>query len=647
MDNHPSASHEVLQRIFNGVAAATGEEFLDALVRHLAEALRVRCAWVAEWVPVENKLRSLSFWAAGRYVTDFEYDIRGTPCQAVIEEEKLIVVPDRVIELYPEDPDLPPLGAVSYMGQPLLDADGRTLGNLAVLHDQPLRADETASAVFRIFGARAAAELGRLRRDRELRESEEKLSMLIESTLDTIVELDASLAVTRLNRAGEQTFGRAAPEVVGRPIAPLLAPLSHERLRRLAAELDGSCRERTSVWIANGFEGVRRDGRSFPAEATLSRFEAAGGSYFSLILRNLDERARAEERIRELSEQAAYLRAEIESLAGPDEILGDSEPMRRLLADLRRVAPSDATVLVTGETGTGKELIARAIHRLSPRRDRPLVRVNCAAIAANLQESEFFGHEKGAFTGAVERRAGRFRLADGGTIFLDEVGEMPLDLQAKLLRVLQEGEFEPVGSSTTERVDVRVVAATNRDLERMAAAGTFREDLLYRLNVFPLHSPSLRERGGDVVLLAEEIARRLGHRWGRVIAPLDEAARRRLCAYSWPGNVRELENVVERALITSLDGHTLNLDRALPEIDTGASPPPAATAAAPASGRSDERILTAAELVELERANMRRALERCGGKLSGSDGAAALLGLHPNTLSSRMKALGIRRKGGE
>jgi len=632
-----SADQEVLQQIFNGVAEVTGEDFFDALVKHLALALRVRCAWVTEWIEREHKLRSLSFWVADRYIANFEYDVRNTPCQAVVEKREMIVVPDRVIELFPDDPDLLPLGAVSYMGQPLVDADQRVLGNLAVLHDAPLRADPTVSAVFRIFGARAAAELARMRRDRALRDSEEKLARLIDSALDTIVELDDGLSVTRVNRAGEQTFGRSAADLVGAPAASLLSAASCARVQKLSRGLDGSNSERSSVWIADGLEGIGAAGKPFPAEATLSRFEAAGRSYFSLILRNLDERARAEERIRALSDETAYLRAEIESLSGSGEIVGDSEPIRLLLADLRRVAPSDATVLITGETGTGKELIARAIHELSPRRAMPLVRVNCAAIAANLQESEFFGHEKGAFTGAVERRSGRFRLADGGTIFLDEVGEMPLDLQAKLLRVLQEGEYEPVGGSTTVAVDVRVVAATNRDLEAMVAAGTFRRDLLYRLNVFPLRAPRLRDRGTDVLLLAEAIARRLGARWGRRVAPLDEAARRRLLSYTWPGNVRELENVIERALITSLDGATLNLDRALPEVAEGGGVPPAPTAAG-------DPILTAAELVELERNNLRRALHRCAGKLSGADGAAALLGVHPNTLASRLKALGIPRR---
>ena len=237
--------------------------------------------------------------------------------------------------------------------------------------------------------------------------------------------------------------------------------------------------------------------------------------------------------------------------------------MIQVLNDVAQVAETDATVLILGETGTGKEVLARAIHAASRRRENAFIKVNCAAIPATLIESEFFGHEAGAFTGATKRRDGRFALADRGTIFFDEIGELPPDLQVKLLRVLQEGEFEPVGSSRTLKVDVRVLAATSRDLQQAVRHGKFRQDLYYRLNVFPIHLPPLRERGEDIELLAAEFAARLAKRMGRKIQALSREEIRRLRAYSWPGNVRELHNVIERALITSRDG-TLNLDRALP-----------------------------------------------------------------------------------
>jgi transcriptional regulator with GAF, ATPase, and Fis domain len=291
-------------------------------------------------------------------------------------------------------------------------------------------------------------------------------------------------------------------------------------------------------------------------------------------------------------------------------------------------------VLVAGETGTGKELVARTVHERSGRKDRPLVKVNCAAIPASLIESEFFGHEKGAFTGATQKREGRFALADGGTIFLDEVGELPLELQGKLLRVLQEGEFESVGSSRTRQVDVRVVAATNRDLSREIGEGRFREDLFYRLNVFPIRVPPLRERGGDIYLLANAFAERLGSRMGRTVDPLSRESHPALEEYPWPGNVREMRNVIERALITSR-GSALELDLSPHGAAKAEAVPPGAGEAAP--------VRTARELQELERANIVRALEARAWRVSGSEGAARLLGMNPSTLRSRMKALHIAR----
>jgi transcriptional regulator with GAF, ATPase, and Fis domain len=335
-----------------------------------------------------------------------------------------------------------------------------------------------------------------------------------------------------------------------------------------------------------------------------------------------------------------YIRAKLDTWQGCDGIVGQSEPLHQVLSDVEQVARFDTTVLITGETGTGKELIARALHQHSSRADRPLITVNCAAIPANLQESEFFGHEAGAFTGAIRRRDGRFKLADGGTIFLDEVGELPLDLQAKLLRVLQEGTFEPVGSSQTIQVDARVIAATNRDLQRMAQDGTFRPDLRYRLNAFPIHVPPLRERRDDIILLAEAFAQNLARRYGRSVARLTEADKVNLQSYDWPGNIRELQNVIECAFICSKDGRTLNLERALPEALRHA-PVTCARIAAPTM--SHDRVLTDAEMRQLERDNMIKALTQANWKISGPKGAAQRLGLPPSTMSSRMKSLGIEQ----
>jgi len=466
-----------LRAIVDGTAAETGEQFFDQLVKHLAAALGTKCAWVTEWNEDERQLSALSLWVRDKHVCDYVYDVAGTPCEPVIENRDLVHVPDRVIELYPGDPDLEPLGAVSYMGVPLFDTDRSILGHLAVLHDEPLPQDSSKLAAFRIFAGRAAAELRRLRRDRHLREREQKLSRLVESAMDAIIEMDGDRTINSVNRAAEEVFGCTAEDVRGKSFGLFLSEAGSEKLSCLMAELERQPEGKPSMWIPDGLEAVHTTGEAFAAEATLSRFEMDGQSFFTLILRNVNDREKAAERIRTLLDEAAYLRNEIDALQGFDDIIGKSSALRQVLTDVDTVASGDTTVLITGETGTGKELIARAIQRRSAREAMPLVKVNCAAIPATLQESEFFGHEEGAFTGATRRREGRFKLAHGGTIFLDEVGELPADLQAKLLRVLQEGEYEAVGSSTTEVVDVRVIAATNRDLETLVNEGKFRKDL--------------------------------------------------------------------------------------------------------------------------------------------------------------------------
>ncbi len=345
-----------------------------------------------------------------------------------------------------------------------------------------------------------------------------------------------------------------------------------------------------------------------------------------------------------LERENAYLQEEIHREYDFAQMVGNSDALLAVLRRVEKVAPTDSTVLVTGETGTGKELIARAIHHQSTRRTRPLVKVNCSAISAGLVESEFFGHVKGAFTGALERRVGRFQLADGGTIFLDEVGELPLETQVKLLRVLQEQEFEPVGSSQTVPVDVRVIAATNRDLQAAVAAGRFRADLFYRLNVVPLEVPPLRQRRADIPQLTMFFLERYGKRFGKRVEIVSPETMARLVAYDWPGNIRELQNVIERAVVLA-PGPALELDddvlRRAPAV--GAPPPTAPAASAPPG--PDVGLVEMLE--DLERTQIAAALQRSNGVIDGPRGAAGLLKLHPNTLRSRMDKLGIRRPGQE
>jgi transcriptional regulator with GAF, ATPase, and Fis domain len=363
-----------------------------------------------------------------------------------------------------------------------------------------------------------------------------------------------------------------------------------------------------------------------------------------IVFRDVSQRREADEklhaalaevdRLRERLElENAYLQEEIRIETNPRGIIGQSQAIQKTLRQVKLVAPATAAVLISGESGTGKELIARAIHEASQRRDRPLIRVNCAAIPRELFESEFFGHVRGAFTGALRDRIGRFELADGGTLFLDEVGEIPLELQGKLLRVLQEGNFERVGEERTRAVDVRVIAATNRDLKQEVQRGRFREDLYFRLNVFPIESVPLRERREDIPLLAQHFL--MGERAEpKSSLRLSEGDVRRLSRYDWPGNVRELQNVIERAAILAQNGR-LRID--LP--DTPGPKPDAGGARA----NNDERpaVLTSAELRDLERSNIAAALAACDGKVFGAGGAAAMLDLKPTTLASRMKALGL------
>jgi PAS domain S-box-containing protein len=626
-----------LRLVVEGTASETGTAFFRALVRNLAQALGMPGAWVTEYLPREQKLRTLAMWMNGQPVEHGEYLIAGTACQQVVENQTLIHIPERMIELFPRDDDLIPLKAVSYLGAPLLDTDGSVIGHVSVLDVRPMPRDERAISLFEIFAARAAAEMRRLRQEQEVRAREEQLSALLDSAMDAVVVLDSVGVITRVNPAAERLFGCTCEDLLGENLREFLPAESTARLDTFVKELDAQPDGQCQLWIPQSFVVQRWDKSTFPAEATLSRFTNRGAVFHTVILRNIDDRLAAERRIELLSAEAEYLRDNIRDYTGMGEMLGSSAVMKELFESLQRVATTDATVLVTGETGTGKELIARCIHDASARKDKSLVRVNCAAIPGTLMESEFFGHERGAFTGATTKREGRFALADGGTIFLDEVGELPLDLQAKLLRVLQEGEFEPLGSARTRKVDVRVVAATNRDLGAMVAEGKFREDLFYRLNVFPVRVPALRERGADIALLGRAFVERFARRMGRRIEPLHPDDVRRLQEYHWPGNVRELQNVIERALILAT-GSRVDLQRALPaSADPPALPTEAANGSAP-------RILNAVELETIERLNLERALAAANGKVSGAGGAAEILGLPASTVSSRMKALGLQRK---
>lgn len=392
---------------------------------------------------------------------------------------------------------------------------------------------------------------------------------------------------------------------------------------------------------------------TIPISQGLRTFEASmvqcDGDKVLTIVRDITERREAEQSLKkaldevqrlkeQLQEENVYLQEEIRVASNFGEIIGSSESLRRVLQQAEQVAPLDTTVTILGETGTGKELLAHAIHRLSSRRNRPLVKVNCAALPGPLIESELFGHEKGAFTGADVRHIGRFEIAKGGTIFLDEVGELPLDLQAKLLRVLEEGEFERVGGTHTIKVNVRVIVATNRNLEEAVRKGTFRSDLYYRLNIFPITLPPLRERKGDIPILVTHLVRQLSQKLGKTIDSIGQDSMAKLKNYPWPGNVRELRNVIERAVIIT-QGPKLRLidDLDSQALQLGLQKQPAVQQMFP------DFVQTSESLEQFEYNLILRTLKKAHWKLEGPGGAAEVLNIHPSTLRSKMRKLGIER----
>ncbi|MCA8987437.1 MAG: sigma 54-interacting transcriptional regulator [Planctomycetaceae bacterium] len=498
-----------LRSIMEGTAGARGDHFFNSLVQYLAISLKVKSSFVAEFNPERTHVHTLAVWVNGALVSNFQFDIEGTPCKQVLTGS-IQHFADNVQQLFPTNDHLRQLEARSYLAIPLTDDSGEVVGHLAVIDDKPLDADERELSIFHIFAARATAELVRRQAERELSDS-------------------------------------------------------RKREHRLRAERQ--------------------------------RIEA----------------------------EVAYLREELRSRSDFAEIVGESDGIWKVLRNIDMVAPTDSTVLILGETGTGKELVARAIHKNSKRSNGAFVRVNCAALPESLLESELFGHEHGAFTGATQQRAGRFELADNGTIFLDEIGEMPLPAQSRLLRVLQEQELERVGSSQTIRIDTRVLAATNRNLLDMVEEGTFREDLYYRLNVFPIQIPPLRDRTEDIPTLVRFFLAKHAERLNKLIEHIPQAVLRDLQAYSWTGNVRELENVIERAMILST-GNTLQLPSGV----------------LPVRKAKSFRSSVLRPLDEVEEEHIRAVLEHTGGIIAGPHGAAKILELNPNTLRSRMEKLGIR-----
>ena len=622
------AIHLALRTIVEGTATATGTEFFYALVRELALALNVRHAFVCELLGSRTRVRTLAFWLDGQLTDNTEFDLDGTPCEVVIRGETVYLT-KKVHEMFPRDTWLRTKGIESYFGVPLISESGNEMmGHLAVLHDQPMVKEFRGMALLRIFAARARAELERKRAEQALRNSEERLSSILSSALDAIITIDAEQCITLFNPAAEKIFRCSAERMIGQSFMPLLSKRFGNLLKGYCLAVQPATVNSQQLWAPEGLTARRCDGEEFLVEATLSPLEIGGQHFYTVILRDVTERWHSEETLKHLQLENLYLQEEIKTRQGPSHIIGDSPAMQDVFGQVEQVAGADATVLLTGETGTGKSVIARAIHDLSDRRDKLFVNVNCAALPGELVESELFGHEKGAFTGATAQRKGRFELADGGTLFLDEVGELSASAQAKLLRVLQDQEFERVGGTHTLKVNVRLVAATNRDLAKMVKEGSFRTDLYYRLNVFPIRLPSLRERPSDIPLLVRYFLDKFARKMNKSIRDLSPNARERLLHYSWPGNIRELQNVIERATILAR-GPLLEIDNAL-ELRLDDQD---ATTTSPAL----------ASLEAMERAYILQVLERTGWVIEGEPGAAAILDLNPSTLRSRMQKLNIRK----
>jgi formate hydrogenlyase transcriptional activator len=651
----PSESAGLLEHLVFEMAermsGQTGEAFFHSLVRCLASALEADYVLVGILQPGGERIRTLAAYGDGADVPTLEYTLEGTPCANVVAK-RLCSYPKGIQEMFPRDLMLAEIGAQGYVGSPMIDSAGRCLGLVCALTRRPLEQPKLSETLLQLVAIHAAAELERMNYQEELARSEQHYRALVSHGNEAVlrVELDQPIAldlpeqeqldliykhayVADCNDQAANLFGKTtADELIGGRMEVISPRADAEQIERTLAgirsrwqfsQVERTIHGRVLLMTRQGIiEGDKYTGAWVTARdiTVLKQAEAEVRRLNSELQQNVAQLTDLKSR---LEQDNAYLLDEIKAEHNNHEMVGDSPRFRELLEKIRLVAPTSATVLITGETGTGKELVARAIHNLSPRRDRPLVKVNCAAISAGLVESELFGHVKGAFTGASEKRVGRFEHANGGTLFLDEITELPLESQSKLLRVLQEQEFEPVGSNRTVKVDVRVLAATNRNLTEAVREGRFRMDLYYRLLVIPVDVPPLRERREDIPALAAHFVSVLARQFGRRVNRIAEATMKQLQAYDWPGNVRELENFLARAVVLS-PGEVLNAPLDL-------------------TAQRGSDVAPPQSLEDAERRHVEGVLTNTGWVVEGPKGAARILEMNPSTLRSLMKRLGIRR----
>jgi formate hydrogenlyase transcriptional activator len=624
---------EILKTISENTSGVTGTDYFRELAKCITTTLNVRYSMVV--LCSENdktKLRMLSYVDRKEVLENIDYDTHGTPCEIVMEGREFFCA-DKLEESFPKEK-----GIQSWVAVPIYSpTSGKVIGNIAAFDNVPMANDQNQVVILRIFAARTGAEIERIRAEEKvvetlkllnsdlqvkLQDSEKRFRDLFEEAPIAYVHEGLDSKFIKANRAALNILG-VRPEDVPHTYGKQMAPDTPDAQKRMkeAFESIGRGTDTSGVVLE-----LRRRDNGKPVWIQWWSNPDLGGQFTRTMFIDITDKVLMEREQARLKAENKYLQEEIKLNYNFEEIVSKSSGFQKVLQQVEKVASTDATVLILGESGTGKELLARAVHNISNRSKRPLVKVNCATLPSNLIESELFGHEKGAFTGAMDRKIGRFELADGGTIFLDELGELPIELQAKLLRVLQEGEFERLGNAKTLKVNVRVIAATNRNLQLAIEKKEFREDLFYRLNVFPITCPPLRERREDIPLLVKHFLQKFEGKMGKKITQVTGPVMDALCAYNWPGNIRELENLIERAMILS-PGSELSYGEWLPSVKL-----PAGNLNTPMQ-----------KLEEVEKNHISEVLKQLNWKVSGENGAAKFLGLNPTTLEARMKKLGIKR----
>ena len=649
---YPSTAAYLVAAEADDAAPSVGEFFFRALVRHLAAATGAHHALLSRLLP-DGRVRTFAYASHDQLIENVEYALAGTPCAEVIGgafSHHLSGVQHK----FPTTAS----GIEAYLGTPLKARDGTVLGHLCVFDEAALPAEPRRLFNFQIYAARAATELERLRsvlsaadvgasapvetatRDAE---AHARFRDLFEEAPIGYMFTDLESRYVGVNRTAMRILGLTQADIDGalNGIELVADTPAMKQMLEAAAEAANSGIEHSGIWE------MRRKNDGQQVFVQLWTRPETNGDYIRTTFIDITERVRLEQEQARLEAQNVYLREELKSVHNFEEIVGANSGLMEILQSVRRVAETNASVLIFGETGTGKELIARAIHDASPRADKPFIKINCAALPASLVESELFGHERGAFTGAIQRRIGRFELANHGTIFLDEIGELSLDVQVRLLRVLQEREFERIGGSQTIKTDVRVIAATNRDLPAAMREGNFRADLYYRLSVFPITMPPLRARRDDIPLLAQFFVTKHAPRIGRRIDAIAGETMLRLCDYDWPGNIRELENVIERALILSsasvlaiepeVIGMTASAAKQMNHNNVALN---AQTDTPTTAARTPDEHF---DLASVSRDHILNTLRVTNWVIEGDNGAAMRLGLKPATMRHRMKKLGISR----